>query len=823
MPSGFFIPHGDRILDDKQGAGERNRAFRPGSRRVLTPSIACRRAPVAAPGGAYNQGMKLLRGALALVLSYALGVQPAVAQIQTRIAVAPVSGVGAAAASAIGASGAGTIRLQALALTPSASLSPALFAPAFNAAPSISAPNAAAGLAAPSAFAAAAPAAVFAAAPAPAPSSARLAPASAAVPAEAAKAVVPAATPAERLAQIRVVADKAVDGLASASGGEARGKADAQFSALTRERLAASAGDGVEAPSAKALAGLPARAFLDKPTAGAEGGEKAADVPAPKAPKAGFFQVFKDPERNKTFWRYVKGYAIFLVGYEMYVVAQPYLISSMVKNALNEKHDGRAGNAAAVTELVRSERSMSRIAQWVAQFFSYATIPLFTKNVEKDGPRKWLVKATFVRAAALAGIAGVFFATGLIGLTTMWVLFGLIAVQSFFQGIAITSEGAATTRMLGDKSVTSDERTRANSILTIIGSVIAIIGPVLAGLIAKLGPIHGKAGVGGAVIYGIYAGAMALTALIYAGIKMFAGPGRNPEAALAAGAAPAPKAAFAGVLKGLWTSITQGTRIVLKDRLLRTMLILSTISSLFSDPLVFNVLPEYIEKLAASSAGTVGAIMHVPVIGWFLSTLTSTPMGNFALMVVMASIGSIVAAVTIKPLTKLFTKLGFKTEEAQTVPFYFLAALEAPLFFLMIHTPTMLGAVALYGLQSLAVGYVGIALSGLYQKNLGGQKDDDVNKILAADSLIGIGAAILSTVVYGFILTNIPIATSLMIAAIATGVVSLIRLAAPFMSFSKAQRKPPEPVVPPALVPPAHAMPSTGDHNGPNSILSTHL
>jgi hypothetical protein len=377
--------------------------------------------------------------------------------------------------------------------------------------------------------------------------------------------------------------------------------------------------------------------------------------------------------------------------------------------------------------------------------------------------------------------------------------------------------------------VTSDERTRANSILTIIGAVISIIGPVIAGLIAKLGPIHGKAGVGGAVIYAIYAGAMALTGLIYAGIKMFAGPGKNPDAALTAGAAAPATKTFVGVLKGLWTSITQGTRIVLKDRLLRTMLILSTISSLFSDPLVFNVLPEYIEKLAASSAGTVGAIMHVPVIGWFLSTLTSTPMGNFALMVVMASIGSIVAAVTIKPLTKLFTKFGFKTEEAQTIPFYFLAALEAPLFFLMIHTPTMLGAVALYGLQSLAVGYIGISLSGLYQKNLGGQKDENVNKILAADSLIGIGAAILSTVVYGFILTNIPIATSLMIAAIATGVVSLIRLAAPFMSFSKAQRKPP--VAPGTMLTapddapmhPAHAMPSTGDHNGPNSILSTHL
>ena len=739
--------------------------------------------------------MKLLRGVLAIVLSYALGVQPAVAQVQARISAPIVSGIGAAAAAPIGVPAAATLSLQNFALTPSASLSPSVFAPsAFVAAPSISAPNAAQ---------AAAPAALSASALAAAPPA-------------------PAATPAERLAQIRVVADKAVEGLDHAAGGEARGKADVQFASLTQERLAASAGDGVEAPSAKALADLPARAFLDKPTAPVPG-EKS-DVPAPKPAKKGFFTVFSDPERNKTFWRYVKGYSIFLIGYEMYVVAQPYLISSMVKNALNEKHDARAGNVAAVTELIRSERSMSRIAQWVAQFFSYATIPLFTKNVEKDGPRKWLVKATFVRAAALSGIAAAFFATGLIGLTTMWVLFGLIAVQSFFQGIAITSEGAATTRMLGDRSVTSDERTRANSILTIIGAVISIIGPVIAGLIAKLGPVAGKSGVGGAVIYALYAGAMALTAFIYAGIKMFAGPGKNPEAAATAGAAasaPAPKT-FVGVLKTLIASIKDGTRIVVKDRLLRTMLILSAISSLFSDPLVFNVLPEYIEKLAGSS-GAVGSLLHVPVLGWFLTTLTSTPMGNFALMVVMASIGSIVAAVTIKPLTKLFTKMGFKTEEAQTVPFYFLAALEAPLFFLMIHTPTMLGAVGLYGLQSLAVGYIGIALSGLYQKNLGGQKDENVNKILAADSLIGIAAAILSTVVYGFILTNIPIATALLIAAVATGVVSALRLAAPFLSFTKDQRKPPEPPEPPQSVPPAYAMPSTGDHNGPNSILSTHL
>ena len=76
----------------------------------------------------------------------------------------------------------------------------------------------------------------------------------------------------------------------------------------------------------------------------------------------------------------------------------------------------------------------------------------------------------------------------------------------------------------------------------------------------------------------------------------------------------------------------------------------------------------------------------------------------------------------------------------------------------------------------------------------------------------------------GFVLKDISIGTSLTIAAIATGVMGLLRLLAPFLSFSKASRKPP--VDPPSgggSVPPAHATPPAGDHHGPNSILSTHL
>lgn len=640
----------------------------------------------------------------------------------------------------------------------------------------------------------------------------------------------PVLATAAALASVRQAADKAVEGLSKASGDSASSKASVQFSALVSEPLSSpSRSDDSLVPSAGRMAaltpsGLSARALASPSDSPRASVPDPAKTPSASPQKSSIFTVFKDPVRNSAFWRYVGGYSIFLFGYEMYVVGLPYLISAITRNSLSENHDARAENQEALKALVRSNRSLARIAHWVAQGVSYVTIPLFTRGIDQDGPKKWLVRSMLGRAAMLAAISGLFFATGLLSVTgSLWVFLGLVALQSFFQGIAVTFEGAATTRIMGDAAVTSEERTKANSILTFIAAIFAIVAPVIAGQIAQLGPVMGKTGVGGAVIYSIYAGTIALAALVYATIKMIGGAKQGDLAKAAAGEAPAAApTTLGGTLKGLWHSIKDGTKIVFKDRFLRTLLLMSMVTSLFSDPLVFNVLPEYIEGLVAKNPGSVGAIMNIPGVGWFLKSLTATPMGNFAMMMVMASVGSIVASLLIKPLTKLFQKLGFKTDEAMTIPFYILAALEAPLFLLMINTPTMLGAVALYGLQSLVVGFIGIAIQGLYQKNLGGQKDADVNKILAAQSLLGIAAAIVSTYVYGFVLKDISIATSLTIAAIATGVMALLRLAAPFLSFSKASRKPPEPPpAPPA--PPAHAKPPSGDHHGPNSILSTHL
>lgn len=723
--------------------------------------------------------MKLMRAALVFVLSYALGVQPSVAAVVKVQVAGPSSAAGASvAAGSLSAPSFSALKLSPLGLAPSAVLSPSLVAPAPTLSlPALASPKTAVpALSAPSAQAQAQAQAA--------------APLALSAPVSAPKALAPfsapgGATPAEKVSQIQAAADEAVKNIERASGAQATEQAAKQFSALTGEKLLESAGSGLAVPASEGSS----QSGLAKGD-GASGREAKAEPPQPEKPKTGFFRVFRDSARNSAFWRYITGYSIFLFGFEMYVVGLPYLVSSMTANGLREANDARAGNAEAVKELVRSNRSMGRIAHWVAQAVSYATVPLFTRNVEKDGPRKWLVRSMLIRAAILAAVPAVFFATGVMGLTgAMWTLFGLIALQSFFQGITVTTEGASTARLMGDKSVTPEERTKANSIITVVAAVITILGPVVAGQIAQIGPVMGKNGVGGAVIYGVYALTVGIAGLIYASIKLFGAKGQASEAKAEAKAGEAAPTGLGGTLKKLWTSIKDGTRLILKDRLLRTMLMMSMISSLFSDPLVFNVLPEYIEGLVTANGGTLGAVGGIPVLGPILKMLSATPMGNFAMMMLMASVGSIVATLLMKPLTKLLDKLGFKSEKAKTIPLYIIAALEAPLFIMMINTPTILGVIGLYGLQALATAFVGIAISGHYQENLGKRADGDVNKVLAANSLIGIVAAIISTFAYGFLLKDIAIGTSLLIAGIAIAVMGALRIAAPFLMFSKEERK----------------------------------
>jgi len=731
--------------------------------------------------------MKTLNRLIAVSLVYALGVQPTFAQFQAaRTTPITVQTVPVQSAALVGGLQVG--RTLALPSSTLQNLQTAL--PTLSASPALSRPGSAAStvIAVPGTSANAAVLTSLAAT-------------------SAQTAVVQAKTPASYLeksvAPLAAETAKAVEGVERMGSDAAGSAATKQFSLLTGEQVRAGnavadpvpstglsvegtarAENGLRAASVSSSLGGKFRSLLGR-SRGAEEAPAAAETPAP-AEKTPFGQVFKDGERNKSFWRYLMGYAAFLFGYEMYIVGVPFLISAFTKNTLKENNDQRMANAEALKTLIRENRSFSRIAHWVAAAFSYPISPLVDRH---DQPGKILVRSLLVRTVILAGIPALFFASGImstpVALATLFILIGL---QSFVQGISVTMESASMAKLFGDKSVTAGERLKANSILTFTVSTIAIIAPAIAAQFAKIPDMFGKTGIGGAVIYSVYALATAVTAMVFSTIRIF--NGKSGEASGDAAAAPAEKKAFSakGLLLEVLASVKDGVKLILKNRFLATMMGMSLISSLFSDPLIFNILPEFVENVLSKSPA-IGFLMDIPGLGLFLKSLMSTPMGYYSLLVVFSSIGSIVATALAEPLRKLFVKMGFKTEESLTIPFYLLAVLEAPLFWLMVSTTSPWAVLVLYGLQTLVTSFGTLVVSGLHQKTLGGLESKNVNKVLAAESFMGIIAAIVSTYLYGFVLNGISVSTSLYIAAIATTVLAAVRLAAPWLFFSKEQRR----------------------------------
>ncbi|MFH2202767.1 MAG: hypothetical protein ABIJ96_06615 [Elusimicrobiota bacterium] len=606
---------------------------------------------------------------------------------------------------------------------------------------------------------------------------------------------------------------QSVKGLAHAGTADAYTGARTQIDLLTGRLSQPTQSGAVQAtPSGTLRGGLKASSQLTKLREAALPGIEEAPAKAPvKAEKGGIrkwlnskTQIFREEERNKAFWRMFLGEAIYLFGFQMYIVALPFLMKSFTKNTLQENGQLRDTTAEALNALVRENRSMARFMHWAAQAISYIAIPLFTKD-GKAGPKKWLVRSALARMGILFGVPAIFFASGLLSAqAAIWVLLGLIAGQSFFQGVYVIMMSGATARLMGHKSVLPAERLRANSMRTFLSAIIAIIAPFIAGQIAGIPDWFGKAGTGSALIYGVYAAGVGIAGLIFATIRMI-------------GSKPAQEAIEDGEetmggqnvqITGLWSavknagvSMVKGIKLVMQNRYLRTLMIIGLISSLFADPLVFNILPEFVEGVLATNPGALDMLLNVPLLGWFFKGLVGTPMGFFALLVTSSSLGSAVASLMINPLRKLFMKLGFTTEERLTIPFYVLSFLSVPAFWWMINTGSVVGLLALYGLQTFLGGFVGMVMTGIYQKKIRGYNDLQMNQVLAANSFVGILAAIAATLLYGFVLNGVAISTSLWIAGIATTVLGLIQLFAPMLLFSKGERS--KPAAPPAAAKPA--------------------
>ena len=524
------------------------------------------------------------------------------------------------------------------------------------------------------------------------------------------------------------------------------------------------------------------------------------------------FKVFKDPERNAAYWKWFAGEQAVMVGFYMYMVALPFYMQSFSANLLREAGMFDSTTKEQLAETVRQNRALARIAHWVAQAIAYTALPFFTKG--DHGPRRWMVRSAYVRAAMYAGIFGIFYGSGMVGAQgALYILLGLIGAASFFQGIAVTMSSGAGARIMGDKSVTKEERKTANSMRTFASALIAIVAPLIAGQILGLGALFGKDGGGGALIYGIYAGSVAISGFIFSQIKMLA---KKKTASEMTGdqdamGVEAGTKGFFGTMKGIGRSMLKGVKLVWSNRFLRTMVAINLAMSLFTDPLIFNALPQFMAQVLEADPGAMTAF------GGILGFFMDSPGGLFALLMTSSSIGSVIAAISAKPLDKFFGR-WFKTEESLTIPYYILAALSVPAFWGMIMYPSVLTVLGLYGLQTLLGGFVGLTMVGIYQKNLGSYSSKEMNQVLAASSFVSILAAIASTYAYGFLLVDIPLATMLTVAAVATTVAGALRLAAPWLMFTKAQRKGTDKTIKPQGMQPQGTTPPIDSHETPDNM-----
>ncbi|MFA5141254.1 MAG: MFS transporter [Elusimicrobiota bacterium] len=538
----------------------------------------------------------------------------------------------------------------------------------------------------------------------------------------------------ERVQPLSAAVQETVRDLPDMAAPDAHGAADTQFRTLIGEPVrpvaAALAFDDIQPAGHETLRLSPAMS-----------GEAAEE-------KVPLGKVFRDPERNRSFWLYTAAYAVYTLGYQMATIGLPYLVSAFTRGALQDARDPRLDDAAAVQALIRENRNLARMAHRVAQVFSYVGLPLIVKD-DGHGPKRWLTRAAFLRAAVLGCIPLLFYSTGLVGgAAALWMLFGLLAVQSFFQAIYATMDAATTARLMGDPSVQPAERMRANSILTGISSVMAVLGPVLAGQFARIGSAAGP------VLYLVYAAGMGLAGLFLAAMRMrHTAAVRGPQ----------------GAAVSVRASLRSGLKLILGNKFLRAMLGLTLLAYLFYDPMFYAILPEFAESLAGTA--------------WFSSSI-----GKFGLMMATTSVGSIAASALSGPLRKLLSRFGFKTEESLLLPFGLIALLEAPFFWLMLQAPSILWALPLVVMQTLSIGFSNLLIAGLTQKTLGGFSADDVNSVVAVRAVLNILAAVLGTSLFGFVLKGMPLSVSLTLCLAATAAMGLYRLAAPWLILSREQR-----------------------------------
>ena len=85
-------------------------------------------------------------------------------------------------------------------------------------------------------------------------------------------------------------------------------------------------------------------------------------------------------------------------------------------------------------------------------------------------------------------------------------------------------------------------------------------------------------------------------------------------------------------------------------------------------------------------------------------------------------------------------------------------------------------------------GFVGVSRQGVYQKNLAAYPEAERPAIIAGMALANLLMTLLSTLVFLFALSSIPVSMSMAIAVAAIALMGVLRLVAPLLMFDHSRR-----------------------------------
>lgn len=572
------------------------------------------------------------------------------------------------------------------------------------------------------------------------------------------------------------------------SDADARTAGETLEDALTGAK-SSSGQDDVEAPEDSKSGSSRAKPAL-KPAASAEvSGREDSEPPAPKAAdapaKAGVrarlarwagerLRVFRDPQRNKNFWRFFLGYEFMITGVQIGIVGLPYLVSSFTRNTLSPESQA-AVSQQAFDALVRQRRGTVAGASRLSQVLAFLSLP-FLMGKQKGGAKKLLTRAGWLRAAVLVLIPLHFFVFS--GLMPAAISFGVLltvfTLQNYFEGVHGGMISVMSSEVIGSSSVTKEERARANSLITGTAAVLSILVPALLGKLSAIPDILGKVGSGSASIFGIYSAVIAVSSLFFGMIALNRAKA-NPGGGAGMGARP-------------MKAIKAGFKAIIGNRFFRTILLIDAFALLITDPLMFNVFPEFVKTILADSASTLSGLTQLPMIGWFLDGLINTPMGYFGLLVAAGSLGSALASMILNRVVDFLTKRGFLSEESQAVPLFRIGVVGAVAFAGIPLFPSIWPVLLFWMAHSFFRAFASIQRLSLYQKNMARYSPNERSAIIGGMSLTTAFVAFLSNMAYGFLFQHVTIAASMTVAIIAIGILGVMLWFAPNLMFSKDER-----------------------------------